>query len=1267
MYKSQLARASWISLCLLMSAMTSFSQTSASSVPSATPSPTPSTQQIVYTGKHIGYLRIPSQQRGTAYGCSTPSSAHDSKAATKFLKKRTEYKLDKAVLVGTGDNFAPQLEARVFDPKPPLDSLDLKPGEYQPGNKELYYWYESKSRWVFYRNPPKDLQRLVADGMGTIPNDNVGCFLAAAGYSAVIPGKHDFYYGAERVRQLARFMAGLPRKDGAGPPQMLGANLVIKTERLEEPATASDERKFEWPGELSVLNLRDKKSVYPWFSSVRVRLMEFKPESELPNALKLLFPKEGSTTEPDFLKLLDRVPKPISADDQDKLLKLQTMAKQFSQDPVYVCRSGRDPNDITPGEACRIKNRDREVHLSGNNVVYDLPLDPVVTRGKNEHFSTLLPGASYGFCVVRQETVTKPNGKTATEQKDYCLRFSVHTPFFQSPRPVASTGTDYTDPDPFVFLKKSETRPHEVAIFGIVDPSIGEHVGVLNFSWLNQDEKFKTVLSAEDPVQALTEQLAYFKRWYKGEDGKPFAGLKILLAQVSPQRARVLAARFPEFHVVVTAADKEQATSETDLRTVWSPGSRAAAFVAVPAPYYDAEKKDLEGSVHFGVINASWEEASKPKESWTLRADVKEAAPVPKPIKVLPATGLSCKPSTDKQSTDPKQIRDLVASGLCRCLPADFESPELDQYERIKWLTLCAMREQAGADVALIQKRDLFNAFPTDDADHRMQAQQILDRIIWKGDLFTLLYVPGSAIKKALDQSATYETEDSNLLSLADEKWRKLETLGVTYIKEKKEYWINEAPIDDKRLYAVATTDYLGAGDTGYPAFAASALNPRRHPTEFPKRLEPISSIVCRKLFSNPADADRYCLAGLERDVYLDESAALPAPALKQKSVGSKLWDLVPFKWPGKTTFTSLEQQVQHRPIWTWSLRNLSLGFSRLDNNLTDTQIDERFAGVSTSRVNSKRKLTATFGLDMRISRSTHQREVFLALGADYKKETSGDDSNADNSEKIVQSNNRVTGDVGVIFNLKGGRSKERLGLAVSLRGETSVERPFGLFFLATKTPVNDTEVTDRLRISQRRSLTLLPRVGLRWQHGLNSFEIGGQAGREFRALAGYQFNTQGVIANCPLSAEKKVADCIKEKSKPPNATITKGSDAQALLHNRPRAGFYSNWSFSLQLGRAKYETSGEADFFAKFGQDNETDTRYRVFWKHALKFPILPSLSIGPSIDFFRYLNKLDSDLVSELDRKPLFQTQAGFEATFTFDLFNRREKSVQIKYKSQ
>ena len=53
----------------------------------------------------------------------------------------------------------------------------------------------------------------------------------------------------------------------------------------------------------------------------------------------------------------------------------------------------------------------------------------------------------------------------------------------------------------------------------------------------------------------------------------------------------------------------------------------------------------------------------------------------------------------------------------------------------------------------------------------------------------------------------------------------------------------------------------------------------------------------------------------------------------------------------------------------------------------------------------------------------------------------------------------------------------------------------------------------------------------------------------------------------------------------------------------------------------------------------------------------VWPNFSIGPTLDLLMFQNKIN--------RNFFFQRQIGFETKLTFDIFNRREKGVQVKPK--
>lgn len=1350
MQSHRILQATLLSLCFLATTTVGSAQTAT---------------QVIYTGKLMGYFRTPDvQPRNNNQGCS--ASNKSSAAADSF--KRIRDLNPNAVLVGSGDNFAPELEARVFKNDANSDTTKARPNQtkapvakYQPENKELYYWSEKDNDWIFFENidDPKyrDLKATLALGRATIPTDNVGCFLAGAKFAAVVPGKHDFYFGPERVRELARFMASLSYKKMQGygfddkyrPPQMLGANLVIKTSQTAPPSPATSKAKSKWPEETAIKNLGDGNSLYPWFSSIvrvqlpapssksmqaslkeKFRLNEYvdqqpfevflndriKVSSDVdraawtslqgslgnqtnvwicppPNAdsrceggwqigktevttsvlapasenvltqirdwftanekfdriaFQTFLSNNANAAHGNYKDLRHNLPEKDAwrmLSDKEAWQKLSVGFEQLNAEEIRVCPTSK-LNEVAAGckqgwlvQDLGLAQDDNGIFLS-IRVVPNGHQPPPHNRQTYQPIQTLEPGWSYGLCKVN-------NGSAKEDIETQCQTFSVLTPFFSFAHTVSTTGPDYKDPEPFVLIQPDKDPKHDVAIFGVVDPNITQHIGVLNYSWLNDEKKLRTVVSAEDPAEALKEQLDYFNLYYQTANQHEFQGLKILVAQMSPPQAKLLAARFKKFQLVVTEADQEQATSEAALSTEWRQDAPGNAFMAVPAPYYvRGQKEAIEGAVHFGMVNAIPNDSA---DRWTVSS---------MSLTPVEVAGKSIK--------DDDLARILLTS-LNTCDPLSL--PDYDHLPKasdvIKWATLCAMRDRLHADVALIQKRDLFDRVPV-SADPN-EIQQLLDRLLWKGDLLTLMYVPGGALKKTLALSKKFDNDDSDNLSLSDEKLRGLEYLGIKK-NEKGDYLINEAPLDDNKVYSVATTDYIGAGDTGYPDLAAATLDPKTYSRQFPDQLELISAVVCR---NHPLGTTVKCISEIARQKYLDEIADTP-PFPRKPGFMDKLSYLNPFKGPDKTPWKAtlgdvLDKNVQQRPIWMVKLNNFSLSFSGLTNNDTNANIEDKYAGIADSGISALKNHSIVVGLDLQAVRSEHNYDLFANTGIDYDAKATGVPHT---TPTVVQNSNRLTFDVGILGNLNG-RGAFRWGPIFTLHTETQLAQPFNVFKLGTSVKIDNDDVTDRLKIPQKRSVQLIPRVGVKHQNRTNLAEFGFEKGREFGVLEGYEFPGDTGPA-CKANARESLADCIKAKSKENPPAVTKDSQAIPLYQDRPRTGFYWKWNISIPFHeKVKFDLSDEGDlFFADITHDLSTDTRFRDLSKGSLKFMIFPSFSIGPSLRLLLYRNQtaLDPDPAhagEKLGGKFLSQKTFGLEASFSFNWFNRREASSQFKHK--
>lgn len=93
------------------------------------------------------------------------------------------------------------------------------------------------------------------------------------------------------------------------------------------------------------------------------------------------------------------------------------------------------------------------------------------------------------------------------------------------------------------------------------------------------------------------------------------------------------------------------------------------------------------------------------------------------------------------------------------------------------------MQRFCGSDIALLQHRDVFGSFEKAvtlwPSTFQPNTQQLLDEVLWKGDFAFCVPVRGSTIKKVLEESAAFDKQDRDDLSIEVEKGRGLSSLGI--------------------------------------------------------------------------------------------------------------------------------------------------------------------------------------------------------------------------------------------------------------------------------------------------------------------------------------------------------------------------------------------------------------------------------------------------------------------------------------------------------
>jgi 5'-nucleotidase, C-terminal domain len=535
---------------------------------------------ILFTGRLFGYFRLPRLQSihdpvgdggRKPWGFACPLNPPDSELsewARDLVNELPANHRRKQLLLGMGDNFALYLPSRIFSDPPPAKGDADGFGQY---GKEDYVWDWQAQQWIpSYGKKdkiPPGISEGLREGEGVVPTDNVACFLSYAGYDAIVPGQHDFHYGPERVRELARLLASMPagKNSKYTPVQMLADNLYIKTSWKDDHKPIPDAEKRKLP--FSVDDTVD--------------------DNGAKRPVKIKFPADRDEVLPWFFTVLERAPNQGAKSPPPSAYTPVVLGTDDHPDRFACGDPFRDPKCIP-----------------GNSTVPRVSLAEVKddsARWEVNEFQQLQPG-SYKVCVVQ-------NNSDPQKGRPYCHRFTVVAPFLQFPvdpmphgtRSVLPQGiTTLQNPMPFFFKRvcpgdPEKKRCRDVAVFGVVDPDLPSQVGELNYAWQNfrqsgsgsPDKKMKTELATMDPAKALKQLVQFAKDCYEYGDaackkkytepgsavvqGGPDNNLfMVLLAQMSPGRAYPLEARLKgenHFDVLIAAASQEQFTRD-EIRIV---------------------------------------------------------------------------------------------------------------------------------------------------------------------------------------------------------------------------------------------------------------------------------------------------------------------------------------------------------------------------------------------------------------------------------------------------------------------------------------------------------------------------------------------------------------------------------------------------------------------------------------------------------------------------------------------------------------------------
>ncbi len=1213
--------------------------------------PKPAHLKISFTGHLLGYYRLPEWQTADFQpNCPLPQkyTADDVKAesdpthrdklppktpADAFLSDAR--KRDEDILVGMGDNFGVTLESRTWRDRLAPDKL---------------WQIHAKSRDLLDKtsNPPgKDKQW--ADPNLQI-GDNVGCFFSRAGYDAIVPGKDDFYFGPERLRAIAKRLANVDENvQGMHKVRMLAANLVLKTDYLKKPAEISDadkDLKFVpgMPTGIKSIDISDNGTLPPFARQIRFQVSS--------SSLYSVSATAGSTSAskaslPQFSPFLCPV------DSTEGLDKLNPSECEEKHQALPLSDRSREEKPK--------KEKSTEEKSAPDKVVWDFNL-PVDWPPRE------LP-ALYGLCTKIDPADLgdkKHDGmyydKKRKDKGYYCQRFTVVELLFSEsttePWVIKRLNkTSYSGPND----THAQPTPYAV-IFGIVDKDLTTLVGRDNLAWRNTQPKTKpgkslasetpapavpvgketygTTVDTLDEATTLGIAVRNFDLFRKAHHLQPPVS-KILLAQMTRGKAETLAANLANtkisdtslrFDVVIAAAtDFSAATADEEVifqlpSKIGDTTPQFRQFVAVPWRAYDSENSRVPDPVRsLTLTDSNCDQASglSTKRTFAVGGHYDHTFPI-------------------QETIDKQQLEDSY-DGMGRTYLSGknywhSQVPNSDPNKKptlenaFQLAVLAALRDRTHADVSMLQKRAFYwGPFPealNGSSGSNQPSGELLERILWMGDYLEVLSLKGSTLKKVLDDSDKLDGLDEQATQETVETSRGLLALGIEKTRD-KQYLVDGMQLDPNRLYTVATSNHIAAGDNGYPELADPQFADQRLPgvdkdTDADDKTPRISSLVCQELGGESCVTNPGLLFANVQQLPSQLQTGLPAGFIKAYVRSVLGVPELPTDGYNRTNY-----QAQLNPTWRISLKDLSFNLSSVRNNLSEVQRTTELTGVTEPAAGNAKSHAIDFSTHAEWVRSGKWVDEFIRALSEYQDTVTGNTAAVpitatDGSIStatfpapalVARSKNQGAIDAGFFWHPGGHKYFDKLGMVLEpIHVDSQLASQELQFPAVYDTTGNITIAAINLKLPPTRNI--LQRLAFRAESDKSHFEIGYQGGWERNALESLNDN----IGSCPAL---NLTSCLQMQEGETGFLASSISLARAT---RERYGPYADldWTWPL-IWKFAFRTQDSFQYFGPSHLDNPIDTLYRNDVTETLNLKLLPNLSIGPSLERFDYENKIN------------------------------------------
>ncbi|MBV9268499.1 MAG: hypothetical protein JO061_20190 [Acidobacteriaceae bacterium] len=802
----------------------------------------------------------------------------------------------------------------------------------------------------------------------------------------------------------------------------------------------------------------------------------------------------------------------------------------------------------------------------------------------------LHPGEPYHVCASRA------SGTEFTKADTLC------SGTFKPHRPLLFYENDPTQsPSPYAVLRNS------VVVFGVLDPALLTEIGQVNSSWWNTNANLDTGIE----IPAIEQCLAQAMQTCDADPachGKP----RVLLAQMPLAKAERLTAHAPEerpFEAIIAQADEADATRDL-ISTDSGLADKLRPALLVPAPNFSgADPKHLRVTLQRATFTHAPDSRTVSngitRTTTPIRATVFSGA---EPLwKLIVDAQLAPGPIKAAGHGRP-QFTNTVVDGI-----------------------LTAVRSACKSDVAFLQERDLFiPAVYALEQPLPAQLQELLDRLLWKGDFLSCRGATSEVLKQVIQDSDRFDIADRDELSLDMEYGRGLHKLGVFESPDTKDLIVDGTTVRPGQLYAVGTTEFLALGDTGYSELHAPPVPPAARIRSLAE-LNEISAIVCQAIARGLPETERNavtCRHAIDADSYFDHITMEPYSNPKALNLGQKAGNSADENWGNRNTFAPIatdkaEVKAQNRRVESVRLDKADIGFDETLHSLSESLQKTRFGGVQAPEPTAPERIHATLDWLLRWSSygknvdrffqsdaaydATVLRQVFTTVGPN------GTFITLPNEPWLLsQSKNTVGLESGFTWRLMPEHQKNVTGLKLltSARFETQLISPFIQF-----------QASDGLlKEDLPRTNSLFGKAGLRYDGTKSWIEAGLQSG-PFTQISSLQLGNltcdPGNIVNCvspdggltilPLSA-------------------IQNQPFRVQTNRREQSGVFLNARIHLPLLLEKFDyvidNSGSL-FFNRAG-DSSADTRYLETMTHSVTIPVIGNLSLVPKVELFFFQNKV-------------------------------------------